>query len=321
MLGWHITPPSYNTTTIGPMTTSKVFHRFSTDRKEGMWRSKHEFQTLQFLFWLMQTTGTPTTENTPVGYNTQLLTIGATNVPLWNGIHFEREGITSNTLRYDLSGLLPSDLVINCGSSKDNYKATQEITIPFAFLKRDASDIAAQTPRPTGDTGSITKDWSHLITGNGAGTLPSGLTYNSNQLEVDVLDITLNFHRDYWFGTPSSSATAAIRGTPLFGYMLGWTYSVILNVIPTGDLLYTVNSTKKEDYAGDLDYDFYFTADATNDKDRFVYDKMYMKPFDEINDYNKYFEGYTITLEPLDTTSSLTATGISNLDNDNFENP
>ena len=46
-----------------------------------------------------------------------------------------------------------------------------------------------------------------------------------------------------------------------------------------------------------------------------------MVPFDEVNDYNKYIEGYTITLEPLDKDSSLTVTGIDNLDNTHFENP
>ena len=320
-LGWNLKPPTWNTVRPGTFTTSKVSHRYSTNRGEGIWRSRHAFQTCQFLFWLMQTTGTPTTEGTPAGYNTHDLTIGLPNVPLWEGIHFEREGIASNTLRYDLYGMLPSDLVINCGQSKDNRKATQEITVPYAFLKRDASDITAQTPRPTGATGSIWKDWNSVITGNGGGDVPSGLTYNSNQLEVDVIDISLVFHRDYYFGPGSSSATAAIRGTPLTGLMLGFDYKVILQVMPTGDLLYTLNSTKKEDYAGDLDYDFYFNADNTNDKIRFQYDKLYMVPFDELNDYDKAIEGYTITLEPLDKGASVNPIGIDNLDNTNFENP
>jgi hypothetical protein len=321
MLGWHIKPPSWNTEQAGVWTSSRVQERYSAARNYGIWKSKHEFQTCQFLFWLMQTTGTPTTEGTPVGYNTHALTIGNVSTPDWHGIHFEREGITSNELRYDLAGLLPSDLVINCGASAENYKATQEITIPFAYLKRDASDIAAQTPRDTGATGSITKDWSHAITGNGVGDAPSGLTYNTAQLEVNIIDMSLKFHRDFMFGPGSSSATAAIRGTPLYGYLFGWDYSIELEVKPIGDLLYTVNNTKKEDYAGDLDYDFYFTADATNDSIRFNYDKLYMVPFDEVNDYNKWNESYKITLEPFDKTSLVTVTGIDNLDNTHFENP
>ena len=320
-LGWNLKPPTWNTVRTGTFTTSKVSHRYSTNRGEGVWKSKHAFQTVQFLFWLMQTTGTPTNEGVPAGYNTHDLAIGLPNIPLWNGIHFEREGIGSNELRYDLYGMLPSDLVINCGQSRDNYKATQEITIPYAFLKRDASDIAAQTPRPTGATGSIWKDWSHVITGNGGGSAPSGLTYDSNQLEVDVLDISLKFHRDYYFGPGSSSATANQRGTPLTGMMLGWDYSIILQVMPIGDLLYTVNSTKAEDYSNELAYDFYFTADATNDKIRFTYDKLYMLPFDEINDYDKAIEGYTITLEPYDKAATVNPIGIDNLDNTFFENP
>jgi len=266
-------------------------------------------------------TAAPTTENTPVGYNTHALTIGATNTPIWHGIHFEREGIGSNELRYDLYGILPSDLVINVGRSKANYKATQEITAPFAFLKRDAANLAAQAPRPTGATGSIWKDWNHVITGNGGGDVPPGLQYDSNQLEVDVIDMSLRFHRDYYFGPGSSSATANRRGTPLSGLMLGWDYSIVLQVIPTGDLLYTVNNTKQEDYSNNLAFDFYFTADASHDKIRFQYDTLYMQPFDEINDYDKWIEGYTITLKPYDKDSTLTVTGIDNLDNTGFENP
>lgn len=321
LLGWNITPPTWNTVAPGSMTTSRVSDRYSTKRREGVWKSKHDFQTCQFLFWLMQTTGTPTAENTPEGYNTHTLAIGATNVPDWHGIHFERESISTKELRYDLAGLLPSDLEINCGRSFDNYKATQELTAPFAYLKRDASDIAAQIPRDTGATGSIVKDWSHVIAGNGGGDVPSGLTYAGAQLEVNVINIKLRFHRDYHFGPGSSSAIAAIRGTPLTGFMLGWKYSVILDVIPTGDLLYTVNNTKKEDYAGDLDYHFKFEADAANDNIDFNYDKMYMLHFDELNDYKKVFEGYTITLEPFDKTSSFIGIGIDNLNNNHFENP
>lgn len=320
MLGWDIKPPTYNTTRPGQFTTSRMSHRYSTNRGAGIWKSKHAFQTCQFIWFLMQTAA-PTTENTPTSYNTHALTIPATNVPLWKGIHFEREGITSNELRYDLYGMLPSDLVINCGASKDNYKATQEITIPFAYLKRDAVDLAAQTPRDTGATGSIWKDWDHIITGNGGGDVPSGLTYNSAQLEVDIINISLKFHRDYYFGPASASATAAIRGTPLSGLMLGWDYSIVLQVIPNGDLLYILNNTKAEDYAGHLDYDFYFNADNINDKIRFNYDELYMVPFDEVNDYNKYIEGYTITLEPFDKDSSVVITGIDNLDKTAYENP
>lgn len=314
MLGWNITPNIKTTQRIGTMTSSRVSHRISTSMTSGTWRSRHAFQTVQFLWWLMQTTGTPTTEGTPAGYNTHLLTIGATNVADWHGIQFEREGITGQELRYAIMGVLPSDLVINCGQSGDNYKATQEITVPFAYFNSAAGDIAAQTPRPTSIIGSIWKDWSHAIAGNGAGSIPSGLTYNSNQLEVDVINMSLKFHRDIYFGVPD------IDGFTV-GLMLGWDYSVILDVIPTGDLLYIVNRTKKESYAGDLNFDFKFEADATNDNNRFLYDKMYLVPFDELNDWNKYFEGYSITLEPLDKTSSLTVTGIDNLDNTNFENP
>ena len=298
------------------MSSARVGGRYSINRQIGEWRSKHAFQTSQFCFWLMQTTGTPTTENTPTGYNTHALTIGATNTPDWHGIHFEREGITSNELRYDIMGVCPSDLVINCSPAMEGQKATQEITVPYSYINRAASDIAAQTKRPDQTIGSLWKTWDHAIAGNGVGKVPSGLTYNSNQLEVDVINLSIKLHRDLFIGgIPDSTGWYQI------GLMLGWKYSYVLDVVPTGDLLYTVNNTDKESYAGDLDYDFKFEADATNDYIRFNNDKLYLVPFDEVNDWNKYFEGYTITLEPLDENSSLTITGIDNLNNNHFENP
>ena len=315
VLGWYLKEPTYTTERIGSMSTARTRDRWSMGRREGIWQSRHAFQTCQFVWWLMQTAGTPTQEGVPAGYNTHTITISASNIPLWHGLHFEREGITSNELRYDMYGFLPSDLVINCGESAENFKATQEITVPFSFLKSDASDIAAQTQRAPGTTGQIWKDWNHAIIGNGAGRDPDGLQYNGANLEVDILDISIKLHRDYYFGTPDTT------GYPTVGVMLGWDYSVVLKVRPIGDLFYTVNRAEKSAYAGDLDYDFYFTADATNDKIRFLFDKMYMVPVDEVNDWNQWFEGYEITLEPLDTTSSLTVTGIDSLDNTHFENP
>lgn len=315
LLAWNIKEPTEITRKIGTFTTSRVDERIPVGREEGVWSSTHAFQTVQFCYWLMQTVGTPTTEGTPAGYNTHALTIGATNVPDWHGIHFEREGITSNELRYDIMGLLPSRLEIDCGIRRNKGKAIQTINIPFSYLKSDASALAAQTPRSIIATGSAWKDWNHAITGNGAGKAPSGLTYNSNQLEVDIIGINIVLEREYSFESPDTN------GYPRDGLMLGWKYTVKLDVIPIGDLLYTVNRTAHDSYAGDLDYDFKFVADATNDNIRFLFDKMYLVPFDEVNDWSKWFEGYTITLEPLDNTSSLTVTGIDNLDNTHFENP
>jgi len=144
-----------------------------------------------------------TQEGVPsVGYNTHTLTKGVTNIPVWNGIHFEREGITGKELRYDLSAFCPSDLVINCGASKENFKATQEITIPYAYLNRAAGDIAARTKRNDQLLGSVWKTWDHAIAGNGVGKVPSGLTYGTvpAQLEVDVIDLSIKFHRDIYSG-------------------------------------------------------------------------------------------------------------------------
>lgn len=312
LIGWDIDPPIYTQTEVGQMSSGMVKHAITTGIKEGVWRSMHKFQTVQFVFWLMQTTGTPTQEGVPASYNTHTLTIGATNTPDWHGIHFEREGITSNELRYDLMGFLPSDLVINCGQGKEARAATQEITIPFAYLNSSAGDIAAQTPRPIGTTGCIQKDWNQLIEGNGAGITPSGLTHAGNQLEVDIKNISIKLHRDYTFGRP-------VSGNFADGLLGIFDYSVILDVVPNGDLLYTVNRADRSTH--DIDYVFDFIADATNDKITFNFDKMKLQKFNEKNDWKSWLEGYTITLLPKDKTSSLTVTGIDNLDNTHFENP
>ena len=270
LIGWDNDPPVYTQTEIGQMSSGMVKHAITTGINFGTWKSKHQFQTVQFIYWLMQTEGAPTTENTPVGFNTHLLTIGATNIPDWHGIHFEREGIASNELRYDFMGFLPSDLIINCGQSKDNRAATQEITIPYAYLNDSASDIAAQTPRPIGATGSIQKNWNHAIDGNGAGIAPSGLTDSGSQLEVDVKDISIKLHRDKTFGRP-------VGGNFADGLMEIFDYSVVLDVVPQGNLLYAVN--KADPSTHDIDYVFSFPADATNDKITFNFDKMILKKF------------------------------------------
>lgn len=314
-LGWSNRPPVKITETSGTMTSSRVANRYSVNRQLGEWKSKHAFQTCQFAWWLMQTPGTPTNEGTPAGYNTHTLTKGTSNAPIWNGIQFEREGISTKELRYALMGMCPSDLVINCGAVKENFKATQEITIPYSYLNASAGDIAPQTRRPEAVTGSVWKTWNHLIAGNGAGKDIQGLTYNANPLEVDVINVSHKLHRDIFIGgIPDSTGYYQI------GLMLDWKYSVVLDVQPIGDLLYTVNQVDKESYS-DLDFDFSFEVDATNDDIDFAYSKMYMIPFDEVNDWNQNIEGYQITLEPLDENSSLTIIGIDILDNTHFENP
>lgn len=316
LLGWRNRPPVKITEEYGHMTSAKVKGRRSGKRQLGLWESMHDFQTPQLIFWLMQTTGTPTNEGTPASYNTYTLTIGTPNTPQWHGIHFEREGISSNELRYDLMGFCPYDIVINCSPTMEEQKATQEIKIEYAYLNRGASDLAAQTRRPGDTTGSLFKTWDHLVAGAGAGKDVQGLTYNGNPLEIDVINVSIHLERGRFIGGMPDST-----GYFQSGLMLGWKYSYILDVVPIGDALYDLNHVDKESYAGDLDYDFKFQADATNDYIRFNNDKLYLVPFDEANDWKQYFEGYSITLEPLDENSSLQVIGVGNLDNTHFENP
>lgn len=312
LLQWDLQVPTPITEEYGTFKSSYINDRKSIGRRIGQWKSIHAFQTAQFCWWLMQTCST--TENTPVGYNTHAITLAAAPTPDNHGIHFERESISSEERRYDLLGFLPSDLVISC--SETSWPAKQELTVPFAFAKTSSTDdIAPQTKRPRATTGTIWKDWGHVVAGNGGGESPSGFTYNSNPMEVDIVGLRIMLHRNVEFGTFDSDAYYTQ------GFLRTFKYSVQLDVKPRGDSLYVLNETEAEDYATDLDYDMKFEADATNDNIRFLFDKMYMIPFDELNDWNKWFEGYTITLDPLDSTSSLTITGIDLLDDDHYEDP
>jgi len=314
-LGWSYKPATYETSRYGTMTSSRVSARTSMARRVGEWKSKHAFQTCQFIWWLMQTAGTPTNEGTPAGYNTHTITISASSDPIWHGIHFEREGITSNELNYDLMGLLPYDLTISCANSGDLFDAQQDLSCQFV-KKVDGDNIVPQTRRPYNVVGTKWKTWDNLTTGNGGGKSSNmtGLLYNSGSLEVDVISNSVSLSRTPKLYTPDTG------GVPTIGRLHDFDYSVTLDVKPVGDALYSLNHIAKEDYA-DLDFAFSYVSDATNDKITFTFDKMYLVPFDELNDYNTTIEGYTITLEPLDETSSLTVVGIDGLDNEHFENP
>ena len=57
MLGWNYRPLHYNMLTPGVMAASRVSDRYSASRNAIVWTSMHAFQTCQFVFWLMQTTG------------------------------------------------------------------------------------------------------------------------------------------------------------------------------------------------------------------------------------------------------------------------
>ena len=260
-----------------------------------------------------------TTENTPAGYNTHAITLNSDEAPVWHGFHTERENKTgAESIRQDLMGFLPSELRIRCGL--DQWSALQTITIPFAYTQHICDDIAAQTKRPKGTTGTIWKTAPMLAESDGTGLLGHSqdvFTYNANAVEVYVRNVEIILKRNYMFIGLDSN------GYFRQGFMKEFNYEIHLDIVPKGDMLYTLNKTDKDSYAGDLDLSVNFVADATNDKIPIVFDKLYMKPFDEKSPraFDRWTEGYRITLEPLDTTSSVTCTSIDGLNNNHYENP
>ncbi len=286
--------------------------RYGGAMTDGFVRSTHRFNTVQFCYWLMQTASDPTTEGTPVSYNTHALTHPTVQTPFDLGMHYQT-ALTGNNLYWDLLGVLPQRLTISC--SEYDRTAKQVLEAKYAYLQ-SASDSFTKTARAEGTTGSITKTWDHAVTGGmgAAQTVLLGGTGAAANTECDIIGFTINLERNTWMGTRDANGYATA------GLMQGFNWSIQLEVIPTGDALFTLARTKKVDYS-DLDLTFSMTADATNDKITFDFQKLFMTNFDRSMSYSQRPESYVINLEPYDQTSTCAITGIDSLDNDNYANP
>ena len=308
--------PKPKTEEVGALQAAYIADRREAGRLRGSITLEFALQTAQFCWWLWQ--ACTTTENTPVGYNTHAITLNEAQTPKWHGFHLERETPSDNLpRRVDLMGFLPRELRIRC--DPEVFTAVQTLLVDFAYYKPSASDIAAQTKRPALTIGSIKKNWSHLVAG-GLGENQTALTYDGTEVAVAIKGITIILSRKNKFGIPDEN------NYPAEGFLQGAKFSYELDVEPydsaTFEDIFAINDLKKSEYAGDLDFDFSFIAQATNDKIRFNNDKLFLLPFDEMAiKREEWFEGYTVTLEPLDDTSSLAITGIDIVDNDGYENP
>ena len=213
-------------------------------------------------------------------------------------------------------GFLPRELRIRC--DPEIFTAIQTLGVDYAYYKPGGDEITPQTKRPALTIGTIKKNWSHLVAG-GLGENQTAFTYNGTAVAVAIKGITIILSRKNKFGIPDSD------NFPAAGFMQGAKFSYELDVEPYDSStlvdLFAINDLKKSAYAGDLDFDFKFMANATKDYIRFNNDKLFLLPFDEMAiKRTEWFEGYTITLEPLDDTSSLAITGIDSVDKKVFEN-
>lgn len=308
--------PKPKTEEVGALQATYISDRREAGREKATLNLEFALQTAQFCWWLWQTCST--TENTPVGYNTHAITLNASQTPKWHGFHIERETPSENiTRRVDIMGFLPNELRIRC--DPDVFSAIQTLGVEYAFYKPGASEINPQTKRPSLTIGTIKKNWSHLIAG-GLGENQTALTYVGTEIAVAIKGITIILSRKRKFGIPDQN------NYPAAGFLQGAKFSFELDVEPYDSAtlvdLFALNDIKKSDLAGDIDFDFKFDAEADNDYIRFNADKLNMLPFDELAIRREdWFEGYTITLEPLDDTSSLAITGVDGIDNDGYENP
>ena len=308
--------PKPKTEEMGALQATYIADRREAGRLRGSITLEFALQTAQFCWWLWQACST--TENTPVGYNTHAITLNATQTPVWHGFHLERETPSKNiTRRVDMMGFLPKELRIRCDPSI--FTAIQTLIVDHAFYKPGASEIAPQTKRPALTIGTIKKNWSHLVAG-GLGENQTALTYVGTEIAVAIKGITIILTRKNKFGIPDAN------NYPAAGFLQGAKFSYELDVEPYDSAtlvdLFSLNDIKKSALAGDIDFDFKFEAQATNDYIRFNNDKLFMLPFDEMAiKREEWFEGYTITLEPLDDTSSLAITGVDSVNNNGFENP
>ena len=216
-------------------------------------------------------------------------------------------------------GFLPRELRIRCDASPGGFNAVQTLTTDFSYYKPGGDEVPPQTKRPALTIGTIKKNWSHLVAG-GLGENQTALTYDGTEIAVAIKGITTILSRKNKFGIPDSD------NYPAAGFLQGAKFAYELDVEPYDSAslvdLFSLNDIKKSALAGDIDFDFKFQAQATNDYIRLNNDKLWIKPFDELAiKREEWFEGYTITLEPLDDTSSLAITGVDGLNNNSYENP
>lgn len=302
-----ITLPAPKTTRSGRL-NKRIFSRYTTGYTDGKVISRHSLQTCQFGYWLKQ--GCSTTENTPAGYNTHALSLRTTSTPISFGYHFQSE-LASNNTYWDFLGIIPIRRSISC--KEDDWTAKQELEFEFAYAQKSGDDINP-THRNEGATGTITKNWGHFVTG-GLGANQTALTYNSGDTECHIIGFRIIEMNRGKLRARDASGFATV------GTLFDYDYRVELDVVPDGDALFNLLDVAPEDYAGDLALDFYATADATNDKIRYQFNTLYLLPYTREVNFENWAEAYTVFLEPYDSDSTFTETGIDSLDNDNYENP
>ena len=305
-----ITFPKSQTETRG-VGTGFVQTRSSTGGALGRYAGLYDLQTAQFGYWIWQSCSTQ--EGTPASYNTHTITLNSSVTPLNFGLHAQSK-LTDNNLYWDLLGILPVSRSITC--SERQWIATQTINLEYAYLQTSGDDIT-KTEHSHSTEGSVLKNWGHCVTG-GLGAAQTALTINSGSTECDITGFTINQTRERSFFTPDSDGYYT-KGEV---YTAGW--EVLLDVIPTGDMLTTILETNKEDYSGTLGGDLALTfsiQNTTNDKITYTFNTLYLESFDWVMDRNTWVYKQQIRLVPFDNSSTMQEVGIDNLNNDHYENP
>lgn len=210
---------------------------------------------------------------------THTLSLATSQTPISLAFHWEKE-LASQDLRYDFFGYMPHSWRMYCNDS-DNWKAKQIFVGHFAVSDSTAADLA----EPAKST-LAPYEWNDFKHASGA----LAFTYATNALEMDITGFDVSFTR-----TKQTWGSRNASGFPSAAYVSGIEFSVKLTGYITGDNIRTIMATKPELYAGALAGQIlgYKSASAQFD---ITFDKLYMKPDQDIMEETNWHEKKTIEL-------------------------
>lgn len=283
----HTKPKTIN---VNPMTSSHYPKRITSGRERGNIATTHFLQTGILTYLVL---GGSTAVAAGVERD---ITKDTNETPINFGFHVEKEGTTASR-RKDMLGMVPSNL--NISVSETAPIARQVCTSEFAFTGA-GSDLA----QPTAFVQSVHSPYNWYNTKNAAGG--TSFQYNSGDVNVEILDVNINFGWDAsLFGTYDSNfyATNGLYKPPFdCRVTLG-----CLRKDAGGIDIETITDLDPEDYAGDLDYviDFYDTSSRYL---KFTFDDMYADPESFAETFvseGDWFDGVQFDLVFRNETSSL----------------
>ena len=289
-IGASVTHTKPKTQSVNPMTSSHYPKRITVGRERGKIASTHFLQT-GILTYLALGASTAV-----AGGVERDITKDTNETPIHFGFHVEKEGTTASR-RKDMLGQVPNNM--NISVSETSPIARQTYTGEFAFTGA-GSDLA----QPTAFVQATHSPYTWFNTKNASGA--TSFQYNSGDVNVEILDVNINFGWDAsLFGTYDSNyyATNGLYKPP-------FDCRVTLGCLRTdgaGTDIEAITDLDHASYAGDLDYviDFYDTASRYL---KYTFTDMYVDPesFEEtFVSEGDWFDGVQFDLVFRNETSSI----------------